>query len=160
MLYANDNTTGQGIDGIGDLAAGLKFAILMDAQTGSCLTGGMTVGVPTGRDAVVQTRTVATVQSATATMADGTIDPGGHQSQPSSATTTTKVNPTILQPYLAGVLAFDRFYVQEYIGVVIPTDDRLATFINNDLSVGYQVYRGQGGLLSPSRPRSTSSSSP
>jgi hypothetical protein len=66
-----------------------------------------------------------------------------------TTTNTLEVNTTFLQPYVAGLLRFDRFWINEYLGVIIPTNDQVATFINNDVTVGFRVYKScDGGMLS------------
>jgi hypothetical protein len=151
FLYAADNTSGQPIDGIGDVSAGIKFALLCDRETGSALSAGMTVAAPTGRDSIVTT-------SRNSVLVNGVLAPGPFTFTENGTTltvpgpTTTRINPTFLQPWLGGVLVMDRLFVQEYLGLVVPTDDRVSTFINNDVGVGYRVYCNQGSLLSSITP--------
>lgn len=140
VLDATDNTSGQAIDGLGDVSAGFKVALLHDPESGSTLTGGLTVSAPTARDTVISTTT-------TAFQARLTVPPTPILS--TSTTTTSTVNPTYIQPWAGGLLVMDRAFVHEYFGVIVPTDERVAKFINNDLTAGYQVYKGNGeGTLS------------
>lgn len=136
-LDAENNITGQPIDGFGDIDAGIKFEIFADSATGSVLSAGMDVSAPTGR------RSVFTVTQAV------DISPAGNTIL-SRATTTT--NPTYLQPYVVGLLGLDRLFVQDFLGVLIATDSRIAPFINNDLGVGYQLYRSESGFFSSLTP--------
>src|SRR5262249_8084523 len=131
-LDARDNTSGQPIDGLGDVSAGFKVALLADCETGSTLSAGLTVTTPTGRDSLF----INSVQ----------IPPAPN---PLTFTVTT-VNPTYVQPWVGGLLVLDRFFVQEYFGVIVPTEDNdlVATFLNNNVTVGFQLYRSScGGTL-------------
>ncbi len=131
FLYATDNTSGQPVDGLGDISAGFKYALLRDEETGSTLTAGMTVSAPTARDAV---STVAKFNvSSTSPAGTSALFP----------TQTSTINPTFLQPWVGGMLVLDRFTVQEYFAVIIPTEDKTSTFINNDIGLGYQLYRSE-----------------
>lgn len=130
FLAAADNTFGAPIDGIGDVGMGIKLLLLSDYETGSGVSGGVSVYIPTARE-----------QSFTTTVND------------SGETITRKINPTFLQPWLGGIYVKDRFFIQEYLGVVIPTDDNfLSTALNNDLCAGYTVYRAPGRILSSVSP--------
>jgi hypothetical protein len=140
FLDATDNSANLPIDGMGDISAGLKFSLLASKETGSTLTAGMTVSAPTSRDLHV---TTSSFRPASGSNLDGIVLPPD---------VTTTVNPTFLQPWVGGLLVLDRLFVQEYLGVVIPTDDRVSTFINNDVALGYQVYRCPGGWLSSVTP--------
>jgi hypothetical protein len=119
------------VDGFGDISAGLKAALLFDCETGSALSVGMTVSAPTARKQVVLTN--------------------GVTNSPSFSTFET-INPTFLQPWIGGVVVLDRLSIQEYLGVIVPTDERVATFINNDIGMGYQIYRCQNRFLSSIAP--------
>lgn len=122
-LDATQNVFGLPLDGAGDISGGLKVVLLHDCDSGSALTAGLTVSAPTARDAILTT--------------------GIDRSNPAAPRfTTTKINPTFIQPWTAGLLALDRLFVQDYLGVIVPTEDKVSTFINNDLTIGYQIYRG------------------
>jgi hypothetical protein len=134
-MSTTSNVTGQSITGFGDVSAGFKFAILEDRDSGSVLTGGFTVAAPTAHATVIP--------------AQSQFDTGkaGSFASP-TVLESTSVNPTFLQPWVAALWVRDRLFVQEYFGVLIPTDDRVATFLNNDLAVGYQIYRAPGRFIS------------
>jgi hypothetical protein len=91
----------------------------------------MTVAVPTARDGVA----TSIFQS-----------DNGHGNELLAATNTS-VNPTFLQPWFAGLFIYDRFFMHEYLGVIVPTDGRIATFLNYDCTVGYSVYRAESGSI-------------
>lgn len=129
FLDATGNNTGASIDGLGDVSAGIKAALFVDAKSGSTLTTGFTVSAPTARD-----QTFFFNQNTS----------GGLLTAPAG---TTRVNPTFLQPYVSNIFIRDRFFTQQYVGAIIPTDDRIATLINGDLVTGYQVYRGCSSSL-------------
>lgn len=135
LLDAADNVTGQPIDGIGDISAGLKAALLLDCETGSALSVGLDVDAPTGRDQVFTIN-----QSSTN---------GGLSFAPGAS---TKVNPTFLQPYVSGVVNLNGLSVQNFLGVLVSTDGRISPFINEDLQVGYQLFRCPDRMLSSVTP--------
>jgi hypothetical protein len=142
-LDATQNTSDQAIDGFGDLSAGLKFVLLGEQETGSCLTAGFTASAPTARDSIVSTVTTQTVV-VNSPMVLGSessglpVITGGTP----SVVRTTRINPTYLQPWAAGLLVCDRLFVQEYCGALVPTDLRIPVYLNNNLVGGYEVYRG------------------
>jgi hypothetical protein len=138
FLQATDNITGQAIDGIGNLNVGMKYVLLRDQQSGSALTGGMTVSTPTGHNTTFVTERLVSINTAPFSVAVTNF--------------TSTTNPTYLQPWLAGLLTGERAFIQEYFGVIIPTDGSVSTFINNDVAVGFQLYRAQGRFLSSVTP--------
>jgi hypothetical protein len=125
LLYATDNISGQQINGLGDINAGFKFILYQSLETGNTLTGGFTVSFPSGH-AATSSSYVQSDNGSGSTLAPAT---------------STSVNPTYLQPWAAGLLVFDRLYMHEYFGVVVPTDQRVATFLNSDFTVGYTLFR-------------------
>jgi hypothetical protein len=133
FLDATGNTTGQAIDGLGDVSLGLKYVLLADDQYKNLLTGGFTVSAPTGRD--VQYPTSFKNVAFNGNLITTIPGPGG------TVATFTRINPTFLQPWVAGQIGSDRLLIHNYFGVLIPTDNNVATFLNNDLTVGYTLYR-------------------
>jgi hypothetical protein len=129
LLEATDNTSGQPIDGLGDVTAGLKVALLMDQNTGTALTAGFTVSAPTGRATILTT-----------IITHDNVEGSGPPQ-------TTTINPTYLQPWTAGLLVLGPLFVQDYFGVIIPTDQQVPVFLNNNLIMGYQVYQGPSDAL-------------
>jgi hypothetical protein len=63
----------------------------------------------------------------------------------SSCITTTDgmLRDTLLQPFVGYLWNFDRFYVQAFHSVVIPTDQRDVTVMLNDVGLNYWLYRSQ-----------------
>jgi hypothetical protein len=123
FLYASNNVTTQTINGPGDLSAGFKVMIAGSQQTGNALSAGLTVAAPTahpGQFAMSLT-----------TNGHGTVIPNGP---------TTSVNPTFLQPWIAGQLSWNKWFVQEYIGVLVPLPNQIVPSINNNLALGYRMF--------------------
>jgi hypothetical protein len=132
ILYAADNITGQAINGFGDLNAGFKLLLYLDRQTGTMLSAGLTVAAPTAhpgeftRDVTIRT--------------DEIPPPPAPISATPVTAQTVSVNPTFLQPWVAGLVNFDRLFVQDYLGFIQPLPDNVASSINESLSVGYRLY--------------------
>jgi hypothetical protein len=53
------------------------------------------------------------------------------------------VHPWLLQPYVGGIYNFGNFYLQGFSAIVAPTDSRDVTAWNNDVGLGYFLYRSQ-----------------
>ena len=66
---------------------------------------------------------------------------------PSKITTTT-INPTFVQPYISGLVHMDNLFVQNFVGALISTDNRISPFINEDLAVGYTIFSNPSALAS------------
>ena len=66
---------------------------------------------------------------------------------PSILTTDGAVHSTLLQPWTGYIWNADRFFVQAFHSIVIPTDARDVTLLFNDVGVNYWLYRG-----TPDRP--------
>ncbi len=97
---------------IGDLNIILKYAFLNDRETGNVASGGIVVTAPTGND----------------------FTPSGFGAP--------VIHDTLLQPYISGIYRFNRdWYGQAFSSVVVPTDSRDVTLLDNDLGVGYFAYR-------------------
>jgi hypothetical protein len=130
FLYATENISGQQINGLGDINAGFKVILYQSLPTGNTFSGGMTVSFPSAHAAI----STSAIQSGNG---------NGNTLLPSSP---IEVNPTYFQPWLAGLLIFDRLSVQEYFGIMVPTDQNVATFLNNDFSIGYSLIRSSDNL--------------
>jgi hypothetical protein len=50
-------------------------------------------------------------------------------------------NSTTIQPYFAFLINRDRFYLQGFTAIDVPTDPAQATLLYNDIGMGYYVYR-------------------
>jgi len=66
---------------------------------------------------------------------------------PSIDTIDGNVNSTYLQPFLGYVWGGPNLYVQGFTSVAVPTDSRDVLLLFNDVSVGYQMYRGPSTSL-------------
>jgi hypothetical protein len=130
FLYATENISGQQINGLGDINAGFKVILYQNLPTGNTFTGGLTVSFPSAHASV----STSAVQSNNGT---------GDTLVPSSP---VQVNPTYFQPWLAGLVVFDRLFIHDYFGVMVPTDQNVATFLNNDFSIGYSLIRSKDNL--------------
>jgi hypothetical protein len=134
-LEATNNTTGVRINGIGDVSAGFKFLLFEVDETGSALTIGATVATPTGNDLKVPVNRYAFDFDPTGTVR---TSPAGQTLPPNQ---TVSLNPTYIQPWVAGQWVRDRLFVSAYGAVCIPTDDAFSTFVNGEFGIGWQVYR-------------------
>jgi hypothetical protein len=63
---------------------------------------------------------------------------------PANNTIIGNIHSTLFQPFVGYRWNVDRFFVQGFSSVVIPTDSRDATLLFNDIGVGYWLYRGNG----------------
>ncbi|MBI1830462.1 MAG: hypothetical protein HYR84_03315 [Planctomycetes bacterium] len=52
------------------------------------------------------------------------------------------VHATLVQPWFGYIWNFDRFYIQAFHSVVIPTDSRDVALLFNDVGVNFWLYRG------------------
>jgi hypothetical protein len=57
------------------------------------------------------------------------------------------LHSTLLQPWVGYLWNFDRFYVEGFSSLVVPTDARDVTLLFNDVGVGYALYRAAGDRL-------------
>jgi hypothetical protein len=150
FLSTSENVSGQTIDGIGDVSAGFKVLLYQNRDTGTTFAGGLTVAFPSGHASTV---TSTTNLNLTFTGPSQPGLPAGTLLGPfAPVTTTTSVNPTYFQPWTGGLLVCDKVFVQEYFGVIVPSDTRVATFINNNVTFGYTLYSNQSRTLSSVTP--------
>jgi hypothetical protein len=113
-------------DGFGDLSLIFKYAVLRDDESGSLLSAGLMVTVPTGIDTHV---------TPLFSLAPVTPD--------------IVVHSTRIQPYLGYVLNSGDVYFHGFSSIDVPTDGRDVTVWFNDIGVGYWAYRGAcDGLVS------------
>lgn len=59
-------------------------------------------------------------------------------------TTEGNIHPVLFQPFIGYRLNLDRFYLQGFTSVAVPTDSQAVTALFNDIGVGYYLYRGDG----------------
>jgi hypothetical protein len=98
---------------VGDLTIILKTALVHNCDTGSLISAGLAVTVPTG--------------------------PSNFAGTP----LFTGLHDTLLQPYLGYLFRGDRFYLHGFLAMDIPTDSNDVTFLFNDVGVGYYLYRSK-----------------
>jgi hypothetical protein len=48
------------------------------------------------------------------------------------------IDPTLLQPFIGYAINFDRFYLEGFAAIIVPTDSSLPTFAANDIGIGYR----------------------
>jgi hypothetical protein len=60
---------------------------------------------------------------------------------------TGDLHSTLLQPWVGYARNFDRFYVQGFTSLVVPTDRLDATLLCNDVGAGYALYRSAADRL-------------
>jgi hypothetical protein len=56
-----------------------------------------------------------------------------------------QVHPTVIQPWVGGIVTFPRAYAQFFSSLAVPTDGRDTVFYFNSLQVGYLLYRDPTG---------------
>ena len=61
---------------------------------------------------------------------------------PSIPTIDGNLHPTLLQPWFGYIWNADKFYVQAFHSLVVPTDSRDVTLLFNDVGINYWLYRG------------------
>jgi hypothetical protein len=141
-LSATGNVTDQGLIGLGDVSIGAKFVLYRDEHSGSMFTGGLTYYMATAK--VTKIPSAVSISENSSDVSQG-LGPVGTI----RTLNTQEVNPTFFDPYVAGLYKGERCWVNEYLGLIIPTDSGVSTFINNDITVGFQVYKScDGGTLS------------
>lgn len=111
------------IDGVGDLEFGFKYLLKYNCETGDAMSVGLSVDVPTGQPGVF------TWSART---------PGTNGAQIDFA--SVSINPVFLQPWTSFLLNYDRFFVQEYLGILVPVSNEVVPALNNDVTVGYRLW--------------------
>jgi hypothetical protein len=116
-LTAESNVPGLSSDNtdVGNLSIILKYAFWRDQQTGSLLSGGLAITVPTGPEKFANSPAVV------------------------------NINDTILQPYIGYYWGLGRAFVHGFSAIDVPTDSRDVTLLHNDLGVGYFLYQDRSG---------------
>ena len=67
---------------------------------------------------------------------------------PGTTTVQTRtINPTYLQPWGAGLFVMDRFFIQDYLGAIVPTEGPVPVYLNNQLTAGYQLFQNRDNAL-------------
>lgn len=98
---------------LGDLSFFTKYVIKSDPKTGSLLSVGLELSVPTG------------------------------PSQFGGARFLQGLHSTEIQPFIGYLLIRDRFYLHGFSSISTPSTIRDVTMIYNDLGVGYALFRSE-----------------
>jgi hypothetical protein len=119
------DSAGGSFSDFGDITLIAKFALLRDTSSGSVLTAGLALTLPTGPNTTVTSFTPPTP-----------VNPFGTAS-------TTYIDPTIIQPFL-GYLVYPMqdLYIHGFSSLAFATGDQVPTVWFNDIGAGYFVYRG------------------
>ena len=96
---------------LGDLSVFAKFILLQSEETGSLLSGGLNLNLPTGSSNFAGSRLF------------------------------NAPNPFTIQPFLGYIVNRGDFFVQGFTAIDVPTDSNAVTLLTNDLGVGYYAYR-------------------
>jgi hypothetical protein len=98
---------------LGDLSIITKYAFWQNRDTGSLLSGGLTITAPTG--------------------------PANFAGSPIAA----DIHSTLLTPYFGYIWNRDRLFIQGFSSISVPTDSEDVTMLYNDIALGYYVYRSR-----------------
>jgi hypothetical protein len=114
-ITAAGDTPGRGgtSTAMGDLTIFVKGIFWENRVTGSLLSAGLAVTPPTG--------------------------PSHFAGAPFAASVPT----TSLQPFIAYIFNFDRWFLQGFTGSNIPTDSKVTTMYYNDVGIGYWLFRNR-----------------
>jgi len=148
FLDATNNTFNVPLDGPGNVNVGLKVQLFHNEQTGDILSGGFTVAAPTARPGRIS-------QDPFYNFTKAPLDNVALGDVVTTPTTSTivEVNPTFFQPWIATQLNYDNnFFIQGFLGVLIPDDDRVVTTFNPNVSIGYSLYESRCGDISSITP--------
>src|SRR5581483_476069 len=52
-------------------------------------------------------------------------------------------HPVILQPFVGSLFNWDRWYLHSFSSLAVPTDERDAVLLFNDLGIGYRLYENR-----------------
>ncbi len=95
----------------GDLAAILKYALILDRDAGRVLSVGLLTSMPTGPHSFAGTHGIRSPHNAA------------------------------LQPFVGFIQSYGDFYVQGFASIDVPMNPNDVTYMYNDIGMGYYVYR-------------------
>jgi hypothetical protein len=102
---------------VGDLTIITKFAFINNRESGNVASGGLVITVPTGGS-------------------PSYLTPQGTEAQ------VIRDYPVTVQPYVGFIYNLTpKLYLHNFDGLCIPTDSSEATFMCNDIGLGYWLYR-------------------
>jgi hypothetical protein len=96
---------------VGDLTVYGKYAFCYDRERGDVNMAGLAITPPTG------------------------------PKEFAGASYTRARNPLYFQPFVGYVRSFDRFFLQGFTGINVPTDRHVVTILYNDIGFGYYLLR-------------------
>ena len=112
---------------LGNISIITKAVLAGDDETGSLISGGIALSLPTGPNTIVTQLDLTTGLS-----------------------TEQSINPTIIQPYLAFLYyASEDVYVHGFTALAFPMDDSVPTVWFNDIGAGFWAYRGNRAAIVP-----------
>lgn len=103
---------------LGDLTVIGKAVLFEDRESGTLLSGGLALTVPTGQLPFANTITGQNIRG------------------------------TLIQPWLGHIVTWGDWYTQGFNALIVPTDSDDATFYSCDLSTGYFLIRNPGATVS------------
>lgn len=109
----NKSLPGVGRTSVGDLSLYTKFVLTRDTATGSLISSGLALLMPTG--------------------------PKNFGGAPQYRT----FNNFQLQPYVAFFWNHEKWFAQGYLSLAVPTDPHDVTLLFNDYGLGYYLYRNK-----------------
>jgi hypothetical protein len=111
----------------GNVSIITKAVLAGDDESGSLISGGIALSLPTGPNTIVTQLDLTT-----------------------GLTTTQSINPTIIQPYLAFLYySSEDVYIHGFTALAFPMDDSVPTVWFNDIGAGFWAYRGQSAAVIP-----------
>lgn len=100
---------------VGDLSVIFKYILCQSDDGGNLLSAGLAVTAPTGPD------------------------------QFANSDAVTSFHSTLLQPYVGYILSHNRWFIQGFTAIDIPTDSEDVTVLFNDIALGYYLYQNPDG---------------
>lgn len=130
---------------LGDLTILWKY-VLFNWHDRFLFTGGMNTTLPTSEGTTAVTPPTAFNLFAGPNETVGFPKP--NPNVPARTFQVETLHTTLLQPWVGYLWRGDNFFFQGFTAVLVPTDWRDVSFIFNDLSFGYWIYRNPDRFLS------------
>lgn len=131
---------------VGDLTLLWKY-VLFNWHDQFLFTGGMNTTLPTSQGTTAVTPAGFRPFNITSETT-GFPKPGPNPNVPVSSFQVETLHTTLLQPWVGYLWRGDNFFFQGFTAVLVPTDWRDVSFIFNDLSFGYWLYRSPDRFIS------------
>src|SRR5262249_16927350 len=115
---------------IGDLTMNMKYTLVNNAQTGTVLSGGLVMTLPTGER-----------ESAGGTPATVNVNPitGALIVTPGVAGPNISTRSVLFQPWTGGIYNFGALQVIGFSSVIVPTESRDVVIWTSSLAFGYNL---------------------